>query len=614
MLFSYFFGPPGVHLILLLVIHRRRTIVGSMRPFLFSAAVVPIAHLAASAQAQSSSSATATSTYLPPPAASGAVASAASASPNPQWSQLLGNSLYFYDVQRAGKLPDNFRVSWRNDSVLNDGKDVGLDLSGGFFDAGNFIKATFPLCWTITQLSWAAMMFGGGYDAANQTSYLDETLRVGLDWLLEASSQQDSLVVLIGNQGVYWGGDQDIPSDRPSYKITRQNPGTDVFGSCASALTSASMLYAGTALPLGPNSNGTAASLRNTTYSRLLLNRGQSLFNLAQTATPQQVYQTAVPQVKWAYPSTDYADELVLSATFLAMATGNKSYSDYAQTTYTASHFPFSNGALNWDQHTPAAPVLLAQASLMDAGLDLNTTKYQSDAEYWLDLVLNGQMSQTFSTSGGLFWFKGDSDSASLNPSLNAASLAVTYHGMASSTQKGQGYLNWALSQQDYALGKNPMNAVYSVGLHPNSAQNPQSALASGGTDAANIDASPPTERWVLYGGLVGGPDKQDNYYDQRSDYEQTEVAIDSNPPLMTLIAYHIQNGDADPFYVSLTQPRVILPYPSSGGGGGLSGGAKAGVAIAVILVIIIIVGLLSWWQRERLRTFWRRKRLGLKT
>ncbi|MCO5556534.1 hypothetical protein L7F22_010083 [Adiantum nelumboides] len=115
-----------------------------MRSSLFSAAVVPIVHLAASAQAQSSSSATATSTYLPPPAASGTVASAASASPNPQWSQLLGNSLYFYDVQRAGKLPDNFRVSWRNDSVLDDGKDVGLDLSGGFFDAGNFIKATFP--------------------------------------------------------------------------------------------------------------------------------------------------------------------------------------------------------------------------------------------------------------------------------------------------------------------------------------------------------------------------------------------------------------------------------------------------------------------------------------
>lgn len=581
--------------------------------FLLTASLSLVASFARGQSSSSSSSATPTTTYLPPPAASGTVASAASASPNPQWSQLLGNSLYFYDVQRAGKLPDDFRVSWRNDSVLNDGKDVGLDLSGGFFDAGNFIKATMPLCWTITQLSWAAMMYGSGYDAAGQTSYLDETLRVGLDWLLEASSQQDTLVVLIGNSGVYWGGDQDIPTTRPSYTVTRQKPGTDIFGSCASALTSASMLYAGTALPLGPNSNGTAASLRNTTYSQTLLKRAETLFNLAQTATPQQVYQTAVPQVKWAYPSTDYADELVLSSTFLAMATGNKTYSDYAQTTYTANHFPFSNGALNWDQHTPATPVLLTQASLLDAGLDLNTTKYQSDSEYWLDLILNGQMDQTFSTSGGLFWFKGDSDSASLNPSMNAASLAVTYHGMASSTQKGQGYLNWALSQQDYALGKNPMNAVYSVGLHPNSAQNPQSSLASGGTDASDIDNSPPTERWVLYGGLVGGPDEKDNYYDQRSDYEQTEVAIDSVSPLMTLAAFHIQNNDSDPFYVSLTQPRVILAYPTSGGSGGLSAGAKAAIAVVVIVVVFALIGFLCWWQRERLRNYWRRRRMGLK-
>ena len=49
---------------------------------------------------------------------------------------MLGNLLYFYDEQRSGKLPSNERVSWRNDSALNDGKDVGLDLTGGYYDAG----------------------------------------------------------------------------------------------------------------------------------------------------------------------------------------------------------------------------------------------------------------------------------------------------------------------------------------------------------------------------------------------------------------------------------------------------------------------------------------------
>lgn len=73
--------------------------------------------------------------YLPPNASSGAQSSSSS-NPNSQWSTLLGNLIYFYDEQRSGKLPDNNRVSWRNDSCLDDGKDVGLDLSGGYYDAG----------------------------------------------------------------------------------------------------------------------------------------------------------------------------------------------------------------------------------------------------------------------------------------------------------------------------------------------------------------------------------------------------------------------------------------------------------------------------------------------
>lgn len=74
--------------------------------------------------------------FLPPPAASGAVTSAQDSIPNSQWSTLLGNNLYFYEAQRSGRLPSTNRVSWRNDSSVNDGSDVGLDLSGGYYDAG----------------------------------------------------------------------------------------------------------------------------------------------------------------------------------------------------------------------------------------------------------------------------------------------------------------------------------------------------------------------------------------------------------------------------------------------------------------------------------------------
>ena len=48
--------------------------------------------------------------------------------------------------------------------------------------------------------------------------------------------------------------------------------------------------------------------------------------------------------------------------------------------------------------------------------------------------------------------------------------------------------------------------------------------MASGGDDINHIDTSPPQEAYVLYGGVVGGPDQKDRYYDIRSDWVEAEV------------------------------------------------------------------------------------------
>ena len=68
--------------------------------------------------------------FWPPPASSGAIPSNSSTFPNPQWGNLLGDLLWFYEAQRSGYLPQPNRVPWRNDSAL---KDVPL---GGYYDAG----------------------------------------------------------------------------------------------------------------------------------------------------------------------------------------------------------------------------------------------------------------------------------------------------------------------------------------------------------------------------------------------------------------------------------------------------------------------------------------------
>ncbi|KAH7919880.1 Six-hairpin glycosidase [Leucogyrophana mollusca] len=126
----------------------------------------------------------------------GAIPSSGSV-PNSQWSTLLGNRIYFHDAQRSGTLPSTNRVPWRNNSAVNDGHDVNLDLSGGYYDAGDYIKCTFPLSFTVLSICWGATDFGKGYDLANQTPYLDDMLRWSLDWLVKAHSSNNTLFVQI---------------------------------------------------------------------------------------------------------------------------------------------------------------------------------------------------------------------------------------------------------------------------------------------------------------------------------------------------------------------------------------------------------------------------------
>ena len=54
------------------------------------------------------------------------------------YDEVLYKALLFFEAQRSGKLPADKKIDWRGDSELNDGKDVGRDLTGGWHD-GKFI-------------------------------------------------------------------------------------------------------------------------------------------------------------------------------------------------------------------------------------------------------------------------------------------------------------------------------------------------------------------------------------------------------------------------------------------------------------------------------------------
>ncbi|KAE8202404.1 hypothetical protein CF328_g2229 [Tilletia controversa] len=340
-----------------------------------------------------------------------------------------------------------------------------------------------------------------------------------------------SAVAKYAGKTVHGRLDLSIPKSRPSYVVSAEKPGTDVVASVAAAFAVGYLLYSGTALPLranGDSKDGSVpSSLQNATYAQTLLTRAQSLYAFARTAN--RIRSPTASSLPWTTPTL------------------------------------LPTGATSSPMRAPCSPSL--PAAVLHPNSGLNLTRFQSDTEAWLDPFAKGSASRGSSvtfTPGGLAWWQGYSSSSSLNPAINAAAVALVYSGFATGN-KASTYLSFAHSQIDYVLGKNPMNGVYMVGQSPDSAENPHSAMASGGTDIGNIDNNHPVEAHVLYGALVGGPNHKDRYHDIRSDYTQTELALDLQAGLVFLAASQLANSTAtQPFYVGLTTPRSYDHKPTN--------------------------------------------------
>lgn len=74
---------------------------------------------------------------------------------------MLGQSFFFYELQRAGPLPASTRAPWRGDSLMspNGGNMDGKQFEGGYFDAGDHNKFQLPTAYAVARLNWLAHAF-----------------------------------------------------------------------------------------------------------------------------------------------------------------------------------------------------------------------------------------------------------------------------------------------------------------------------------------------------------------------------------------------------------------------------------------------------------------------
>ena len=171
----------------------------------------------------------------------------------PNYAEALQKSVYFYDCQRSGTLPEGFRVAWRGDSCLKDGADIGKELAGGWFDAGDHIKSNISTGYAMAMLAWALVEYPEASRETGQDKHLLAALRHAAGFTLESFLNDEhgkyEFVIQIGktegdrNDHSVWVPAEvvDRVTDRPTFRITTDVPGPDVAGHVAAGWAACSM-------------------------------------------------------------------------------------------------------------------------------------------------------------------------------------------------------------------------------------------------------------------------------------------------------------------------------------------------------------------------------------
>jgi endoglucanase len=447
---------------------------------------------------------------------------APAAAPRFNYAEALQKSVLFYEAQQSGKLPDWNRVSWRGDSRLTDGADVGLDLTGGWYDAGDHVKFGFPMAGTATVLAWGLLEFEAGYKAAGQQDAMLRNLRFVNDYFIRAHPSPNVLYGQVGNGGIdhgWWGPVEVYPRAAPAYKIDGNCGGSDLAAETAAAMAAASIVF----------------KASDVAYSAKLLTHARQLYAFADSK--RQKYTECITDATNFYNSwSGYIDELAWGAVWLHRATGEQAFLDQAESFVTTGAGGFGgegqSGLLpykwthDWDSKHYGTYLLLARLTGKQKYIDA----IERNLAYWTTGTADGQ--RVAYTPGGLAWL---SQWGSLRYAMNESLVAMIYANDVADATKKERYRNFAFSQLNYALGANPRSSSYLIGFGANPPQHPHHRTAHGSW--SDSQSEPANHRHVLYGALVGGPNLADAYNDSISDFVSNEVAVDYNSAFSGVLA-----------------------------------------------------------------------------
>mgnify|MGYP000863217752 CR=1 FL=1 len=462
------------------------------------------------------------------------------------YGEALQKAIFFYETQRSGKLdPSTLRLNWRGDSGLEDGKDAGLDLTGGWYDAGDHAKFNLPMSYTAAMLGWAVYEYEDAFRQSGQYNHILNNIRWATDYFIKCHPEPNVYYYQVGDghlDHAWWGPAEAMTMERPSYKVDKNNPGSAVVAETSAALAIASIVFEDA----------------DSSYSKECLKHAKELFEFADTTKSDEGYTKA----NGFYDSwSGFYDELSWAATWLYLATDDSSYLAKAESYSKEWGYepqtttPKYKWAHCWDDVTYGTYLLLAR-------IKGGESEYKKSIERHLDWWTKGYDGEKITyTPKGLAWLD---QWGALRYATTTAFLACVYGDWEGSDEKkAKDYMDFAQSQADYALGSSGRSFV--VGFGQNPPQSPHHRTAHGSW--ADSQTIPEKHRHVLYGALVGGPNSTDGYTDDISDYVCNEVACDYNAGFVGLLAkmYQLYGGSPDPDFNGIEEVTDDEIYVEAG-------------------------------------------------
>ncbi len=460
------------------------------------------------------------------------------------YAEALQKSMFFYEVQQSGVLPEWNSVPWRDNSMVDEsGKDTDK-VPGGWYDAGDHFKFTLTNAYSVSLLAWGYLEYEDAIKKAGLDELYKNNMKFAMDYVLGCDLGGGEMIGTIGDTGMdhnTWCS-AEVYLRKHYLKMGNWEREYDTVKNSTVAALSAAALAQGYMIWGDEN----------------YLKHAKDLFEGADKIRSAK----DIGGMSGMYNTSTWLDDCMYAACWLYKATGDESYLKKIESDY-VPNFPQENQStdwkytwgLAWDDTTQAAALLYAQLT----GKDEWVSHIDKHIRYWMatgdsDIKpFEGRI-----TPDGLSHL---TNWGCLRHACNTAWLTklacdTIFKDDAAKTSK---YNEWADSQVNYCFGDNALDLCYVLGMGEKNPKAVHHRTASGihddhwnelGKESGGDEGWQTEYAHTLYGALIGGPDSSGNYDMTQigvANYEYTEVAVDYNAGYTAVLCAMIDENGGTP-------------------------------------------------------------------